>query len=363
MEIWKDEYLLFDNKYENHVNKFIAYLKLDDVNKSNTPAYVSIEDIDNCIGHYNKIGKIQSVLSMANHLEAIKAFYAYIIRKGYVKSDVFQNVDYADFKEKLTIKYSLKAPKKREYLHNEIICEILKNIDNYFYTTNFDDLTEKKRLTYLNKMSLRVFIKLGLIAPAKKNVILKIAIKDFYDDFRFLTINNVKIRIPNSLRNNIISALKLKKELSAVTYDDNTLLFNYLVYGETKISTKRHKYTLDTKFNEIFCTFLKQHDILDISQDKTTYSVEVIMNTTIHNMVKNGVNPYYISKISGITIGVLENKYYKEKECINYSVNVDKEINYEIAKSDYYNYIYPNRSAYGAVSSFTYLSNKILKFN
>lgn len=339
IEIWKDEYLSVDNKYSNHVNKFVSYLNLSTVNKCNTPAHITIEDIDNCIGHYNKIGKISYITTMANHLEAIKAFYTYMIRMGYINLDVFQSVDYANFKDRLTVKYSLKSPREREYFADEIVCEILDCIDNYFCTTNYIKLSEKKRIQYLNRISLRLFIKLGLIAPAKKNVILKVKIKDFYNDFRLLTINDVKIRIPNSLRNNIISALNFRKEISSVNYEDNTLLFNYLVYGETENTSKRHKYTLDTKFNEWFCLFLKQYDILDIPPEKRTYSVETIMNTTMYNLVKNGANPYYISQISGITIGTLENKYYREKECINYRIDVDKEINFEIAKSDYYNYI------------------------
>lgn len=339
MENWKSEYLTTDSKYDNHVNKFIEYLNLAEVNKSNTPAHISIEDIESCIAYYNKIGKINSVNSMANHLEAVKAFYTYMIRKGYINFDIFQNIDYAEFKENLTIRYSLKSPKERERFEDEIICEILNCIDNYFSITQYSNLSEKKKLQYINRISLRLFIKLGLIAPAKKNVLLKISVKDFDNDFRILLINDVKIRIPNSLRNNIISALNFRKSISSIDYDDNTPLFNYLIYGEKENSLKRHKYTLDTKFNEWFCGFLKQYDILDIPCERRTYSVEAIMNTTMYNLVKSGANPYYISKVSGITIGTLENKYYKEKDCIKYIIDIDKEINYEIAKSDYYNYI------------------------
>lgn len=339
MENWRNEYLQFDKKYENHVNKFITYLNSPDVNKSNTPAHITIEDVDSCICYYNRIGKINSINSMANHLEAVKAFYSYMIRKGYINFDIFQNIDYADFKENLTIKYSLKSPKEREHFEDVIICEILDCIDNYFYNIDYEKLSVQKKTQYLNRISLRIFIKLGLIAPAKKNVIVNIALKDFCENYRFLTINNVKIRIPNSLRNNIISALDFKKKHSNVIYDDNTLLFNYLIYGETTIPSEKRISNLESKFNDWLCVFLKQYDILDIPKNKRSYSVEAIMNTTMHNLVKNGANPYYISKISGITIGTLEKKYYKEKECINYIVKVDNEINHGISKSEYYHYI------------------------
>ncbi|MEG0654915.1 MAG: hypothetical protein RR463_07655 [Hydrogenoanaerobacterium sp.] len=56
-------------------------------------------------------------------------------------------------------------------------------------------------------------------------------------------------------------------------------------------------------------------------------------------MVERMVNPASISKISGIKIATLEATYYNNIENFNYTKNIDDDINWEIAKNDYYHYI------------------------
>jgi hypothetical protein len=62
-------------KYENHVNKFIEYLR--SVDKLNTPTKIDLSDIDKCIGHYSSLGKINYRASMESHIESIKSFRNY----------------------------------------------------------------------------------------------------------------------------------------------------------------------------------------------------------------------------------------------------------------------------------------------
>lgn len=44
-----------------------------------------------CIGSYNKKQKINTISSMENHLEAVKAFYKYLVSKNYA-TDIFSTI-------------------------------------------------------------------------------------------------------------------------------------------------------------------------------------------------------------------------------------------------------------------------------
>ena len=60
---------------------------------------------------------------------------------------------------------------------------------------------------------MRLYIKLTLIAPAKKSVICNLKFSDFSEDYRMVIVNKTSIRIPNGLRNNILDAINLSKEI------------------------------------------------------------------------------------------------------------------------------------------------------
>lgn len=92
----------------------------------------------------------------------------------------------------------------------------------------------------------------------------------------------------------------------------------------------------NTELNRWFCNFLKEYDIIDIQPEKSSYSVEAIMNTAIYNMVQNGSNPAVIAKINGTLISTLEKKYYSNGMGIK---DIDILVNHEICKNSYYNYI------------------------
>lgn len=56
-------------------------------------------------------------------------------------------------------------------------------------------------------------------------------------------------------------------------------------------------------------------------------------------MIQNGTNPYYISQITGISIGQLASKYYSKLEEISSEQTVELEINNSITICDYYQYL------------------------
>jgi len=325
---YRDEYLTnFGNKYQNHVNKFIEYLRIE--GKLDTPTMINLVDVDKCIGMYSKSGKINYRATMASHLESVKSFYAYLNQNGKA-NDIFTQFNYEEFKNELFTKYLLSEGKEREIFSSEIIEEILTKLEDLLKSdyNNMDNDAKMKK--YNQRMVLRIYIKLVLIAPAKKKTICNIKLKDFDKDFRNVVINKVLIQIPNSLRRDIFHAIKFVEETRKTTIKEDTKILQYLCDNKT----------LKENMNYWFCTFLKDTEIIDIEESKTTYSLEPLMKTVISNMVSRMANPAIISKISGITIASLEKTYYSsDKMVMEYRKTIDQAVNWEISKCDYYNYI------------------------
>ncbi|MEG0654917.1 MAG: hypothetical protein RR463_07665 [Hydrogenoanaerobacterium sp.] len=81
-----DYYGSFGTKYENHVNKFIEYLR--SIDKLNAPTTIRLSDVKDSVKYYSDIEKINYRASMESHLESIKSFYNYLRKSGKAK-DIF----------------------------------------------------------------------------------------------------------------------------------------------------------------------------------------------------------------------------------------------------------------------------------
>jgi hypothetical protein len=185
----------------------------------------------------------------------------------------------------------------------------------------------------LHRIALRIFIKLTLIAPAKRQVICSLKYNDFGEDFRTVTVNEVELSVPNSLRRDIRDAIKLKKAIILESISDDEEIFKYIIGSNFN----------DEDLNRWFCSFIKEQKVLgidEIDEDKDTYPVEPIMKTGISNLVKGQANLSFVSRVCGIKIGSLEDNY-KEEIFENDPINpsVGESIDWEIRKNAYYSYI------------------------
>ena len=327
MERFRQDYFKdFGRTYENHVNKFIEYIR--EVGKLDTPARINLNDVKECIGYYVEKGDTKAQGSMKSHLESVKSFYRYLMDNGKA-DDIFVQMNYEELKNELIEKYNLVEKQEREIFPMDIIKEILTQLDDILDVDyeKIGGINEPKR--YSKYMILRVFIKIILIAPAKRQTIFDITSKNFDDDYRTVKINGIYVKVPNALRRDILVAMKHKNV--EINKENRDKKFFHLLYG---------KDFGVGELNDWFCMFLKKTEILYLSKDKHSYALEVIMKTAINNMAERLANPYFISRINGTKIASIEKTYYKEKkENIEYSVSVENEINWEIAKCDYYNYI------------------------
>lgn len=311
MEEFVNEFLVAKEDDINHTKncrKFLDYINY--IDKANDPSSITKSDLVESIGYSGNRDSIKAKNTMVSYLESIKSLYLYLNEK-YGTANLFDAVgNYGKFKEEITEMYSLEGAKEREYLPLEVIIDLLKYFDNELNSENKDN----------NFQIIKLFVKLTLIAPAKRQVIANIRINDFSEDFRILKINGFFVDIPNALRRDIKYAIGLKSEQFTV----DTKLFEY-IYG------KNFK---DERFNKPLADALKA--IGYISNDISTFSVEEVMNTSIRLMIKNDINTRIIAKINGSLIATIE------KKIIKYGVleNEDsKKLNLSMAGLDYYKYI------------------------
>lgn len=327
MEQYRDDYYYsFGTRYENHVNKFIEYLRR--IDKLNSPIKIDLNDVKECTKYYAEIGKINYRASMESHLESVKSFYDYLTEKGKA-NDIFTQMNYEGYKNEIFNYCDLEEGNEREIFSSETIKEILTKLDFDLEKTP-EELTRKRETErFYQRLVLRLYIKLTLIAPTKKSVICNLQFMDFDEDFRILTVNKTNIRIPNSLRYNLLVAIKFAQEMRKSEPQKNDKILHFIYKGNFT----------NTALNQWFCTFLKEYSILDIEDAKLSYELEPLMKSAIKSMVERMVSPAAISKISGIKIATLESTYYGNIEDFKHIETIDDTVNWEIAKNDYYIYI------------------------
>lgn len=331
MEKWRDEYFRdWGETYKNHVNKFIDYLK--SIGKADTPNRITLDDVQNCVGHYVKYGTLRAVATMELHLESLKNFYDYLLQTGKSR-DIFSQMNYEEYKKELSIQFHLFQKVPRETFSNETVKDILSTLDNYLETDYFTLQGSQMQKRYLHRSALRLFIKLTLIAPAKRQIICSLRYSDLGDDLRSVIVNDVELSIPNSLRRDIKSLIDLKEKINGVCIQANDEIFKYIIgpnFNEEDI-------------NRWFFSFLREQKIIgidEIEEGKNSYPIEPIMKTAISNLVKGMANLAYVSKVCGIKIGTLEENYSEEIFGDNYrQPSIGESIDWEIRKSGYYSFI------------------------
>ncbi|WP_312731397.1 hypothetical protein [Enterococcus sp.] len=333
IELWAEEFFTQNhNSYKKQVISFIKFLKTPQSNRIGQAALLTETDIDEFIGCSPQINSIDT---MASYLEGLKSFDDFLLSKGYnIKYIIPRGEQYANFKKRLAEKYSFKERVERDYLPSKDIQRILNSLDEYFMKTQYVALNKEGKERFIYWLCLRVYIKLSLLAPAKKSKLLELSFNNFGLQFRTVTINDMVIKIPNGLRYNILQSLDIIAKESGVAWKSGDCFFEYFT-----TAVKLKKELIGTALNAKFCKYLKDYKLLDIDNEKTSFSLEVLSNSTIYQMIRNGTNPYYISQITGISIGQLASKYYSKLEEISSKQTAESEINKSITICDYYQYL------------------------
>lgn len=317
--------------YKNHINKFIEYLSRPEVNLADSPKKIDKNTIEECIGYYHDKGEINTRATMESHLESLKKFYKYLSETG-KDDDIFAEVsNYGKFKNDIVERFGLSESNERGYYSSGEIKELLVVLDNAIDSHREDNAGIRGEERYLQRVMLRLFIKITLIAPAKRSVIINLKKSDIKEGYKRICINNVNINVPNGLTRDIKHAIAEAQKRNSVSIKEEDNLFEYIYRYKGKFSGE--------KLNAWLCNIVQDFGILDRCESKKSLGVEPIRNTAIKMMVDNMINPVLISKISGITLAMIESTYYSKDWTIKYEEDLDRSINKAIAQNDYYCYI------------------------
>lgn len=185
---------------------------------------------------------------------------------------------------------------------------------------------------HLQRIILRLFIKLTLIAPAKRSVITSIRKTDIKEEFKKLSINGIDVNIPCGLSRDLCAALKYAELKNEEPIKEDDMIFEYLY---------RYKGSFRVEsLNSWFYNIAQDFGVMEKERkDKKTLAVEPIRNMVIQMMVNNMINPVFISKIAGLTLSMIETTYYPKDWNARYEEDINKYINKSIAQNDYYCYV------------------------
>lgn len=198
--------------YRNHINKFIEYLSRPEVNLADSPKKIDKNTIEECIGYYHEKGEINTRATMESHLESLKKFYKYLNETG-KDDDIFAEVsNYGEFKNDIVTRFGLSESNERGYYSSGEIKELLLVLDNAIDSHREDNAGIRGEERYLQRVILRLFIKITLIAPAKRSVIINLKKSDIKEGYKRICINNANINIPNGLTRDIKHAIAEAKK-------------------------------------------------------------------------------------------------------------------------------------------------------
>ena len=334
MERFRDMYFedcieLLKNKhsYRKHVDKFIDYLKVAGL--ENRPKVIDKNIVEDCIGYYRiEKGELNTRSTMEAHLEALKSFCDYLSRTDKLP-DIFTDYDYKDYKEAIVKKYDLSEPVERGSFNCDELIEILASTEELIEQSTEEKSGIRDEERYLQRIIMRLFIKITLIAPAKRKVIGQIKINDLEENFKILNINKIRINIPCGLSRDIIQAIQYAEDRNGKQVEKADRIFEFIYRYKGKFT--------DESLNTWFLNLLQDIGYIE-KTNRRTYPVEPIRNGAISIMVDNMVNPLFISKITGIGFSRLETQYYGTMKS-EYKDYLNKNINKAIAQSEYYSYI------------------------
>jgi hypothetical protein len=330
-----DDYLKKDNKYELQINNFRQFLK-DRLLEEKVFNLNETHIDDYFIYSFNT--KIGAVPTLVTHISALKSLFDYLISKEIKFTELKGYISTPDFKDNLSSK--LVKTFSKPILDNSLLTSTLFKIDNYIngniYHNNFSDAKKRR---FMEIMIARVYIKLSLVMPLKISKMLEVALGDICNsDSRTITYNGIIIKLPNSLRQQIVQTIEYAQDTFNLNYEIDDKLFVYLYKctnrkaDSSTISSSLTKTYSELKIREM----LKQK--AGGKKDKYIYPAECYKKTAILSMLQNGTNIVFLKQLTDLDIGTLVSDYdFEEKASPKDIVSID--INNGIISTDYYTYI------------------------
>lgn len=329
------EILKENNTYKNEIGNFMDYLKdrlLEDkvfnLNQNHIDDYFI----------YSYDTKIGAVQTLTTHISALKFLFDELIKRQYDFKLLYAYIDTADFKERLS--ENLDESFKKSILDNTLLTSTLYKMDTYVKNNiymSFKNPTGKKK--FFEIMVARIYAKLSLILPLKPNEMLELKVNNIEDeDTRIIEHNDIVIKLPNNVRNQIIETLDYAKRVFNKTYSENDKLFHFLYSVlDKEASTSLISESFIKTYTKLKITeMLKQQPVG--KKLKYVYPPESYKITAILSMLNNGTNIVYLKKLTGLETDALLSNYNISRELEN-KIMASININNGIVNSDYYTYL------------------------
>lgn len=326
-----EEYYKTDETYKIQIEKFIKYLK--DNNLQNKVFNLYSKDIDDFFESLLET-KIGVLPTLTRQIVALKSLFGFLMSREYKFAELNGYISDTSFKKKL-VPYVEKS-RNKEKLPPELLLNILQKIDNYI--DSYSENSQKCDI-YLRFLIARLFIKLSLLLPLKATQMLDICIGDITNPHcRTIWHNGITIKVPNNLRKDIIYTIKFVEQKYNKTYSSDDRIFHFLCTCLIKkISTTSIRDILERVYG-----ILEINEMLETipigKKEMHIYTAECYKLTAIANMIENGVNIVYLTKLTGLDISTLVSTVDMEEKFENKDV-VSTDINNALLFSGYYEYL------------------------
>ncbi|MDB2151177.1 hypothetical protein [Clostridium butyricum] len=325
-----------NSAYENEIGIFKKYLQTEKL--QDNVFNLNTTDIDNYFEYCFNNAKIGSGSTLTAHFSALKTLFNYLENKKMNFKTLNGYINTSGVKEKLTEQF--KESLKTSIIDNKLLEKILYSFDEYIdsnITKNITGINPKKR--FLNVLVGRIFIKISLIIPLKVNEVINLPLYNMKDKKnRNIKHNEIIVKLPNSVRIQIIQTINYIEKNCNIMYDNNEKLFEFLFKA------------LDVKFDTstISGILIKAYDELNIEEmmkrkesgvkTRSVYTSESYKTTSILNMLKNGTDILALKQLTGLDFLALIKNYDLDEKIMNEDIK-STEINNGITNTNYYVYL------------------------
>lgn len=297
--------------YINHTGQFVDFMERRGF--GDRIFDIIPQQLKGSVKEFIQLGYIQTVSTMENHLNAIKHFFVYLHKHGKADNVFYVIKDYEEFKNQIIQENGLRPKAPSKYIENDYIRSLL-------------DYLNKGMNKYSNMTMFNFYFKIALLVPAKRHILAYLKVKDFGEKFDHVKINGLAILLTRAL------SMDIQREIikTGKNYDKEDYFFSIFYSGKS--------YS-ENVINVPFYYALKEVGYDVSNQKNRTFSIEAIRNTGIINFTRNGTNPYLLSRLTGLSLNTIDGILKKFKVEIDYNGDVNRKMNIEICKNEFYQYI------------------------
>ena len=328
-----DEYLKQDSRYERQIRNFQSFLKeygLED------KVFNLYEDNINDFFEYAVEHNIGTDAQLSIHIAALKGLFSFLIDNNRKFSELNGYISTASFRERLSNKVDRTVSKK--FISEELLQKILVTIDEYIeYNSGLEAKGNHEESFYLDVIIARLFIKLSLLLPLQTGQIIDIKLGDVRStQFREIIHNDVKVKLPNNLRKDIINSVNYAEMKYRVKYSTEDKIFEYLYSCENKKGQREGiNRTLPRVYEGLGLVEMLEK-VSGGKRDKYIYPAGSYKKTAIYNMLNNGANIVYLEKLTGLDTKTLLSDFVFDN--LN-ERDIETNINSSLLQCEYYEYL------------------------